>query len=175
MEEEEHCCQVSPRFLSQFEKKILQNTEEVLHSHISIFKWFGKEIFFNQTKFKTPKIDLLTKLPLKKLKIVRQDFQVPFGQNWGLYGHQFFLAKRYFYQPLLSYLAEFSATWRTVRRRRGEVAWRVPPCSPSALLQIMPISLPFILFSILSYLILWGYCNISDYFFKQLNGQFRVF
>ena len=75
---EEHCCQVSPRFLGQFEKKIRQNTEQVLHSHISIFEWFGKELFFNQTKSKTPKIYLLTKLPLQKLKIVRQYFPAPF-------------------------------------------------------------------------------------------------
>ena len=40
-----HCCQVSPRFPRHVEKKILQNTETILHSHTSIFKGFKNKIF----------------------------------------------------------------------------------------------------------------------------------
>ena len=69
-----HCCQVSPRFLCEFMKNILQNTEKSLH----IFKWFRKEICYNQTKLKTPKIGLSSKLPLKTLTKVRKYFRAPF-------------------------------------------------------------------------------------------------
>ena len=74
-----HCCQVSPRFLRSrpISEIILQNTENFLHSQFSIFTCSEKEIFFIQPKFKTPKIDLLAKLLLKKLKIIRKYFPAP--------------------------------------------------------------------------------------------------
>ena len=65
-------------FSANLRKKNSAKYRKVLHSHISIFKWLEKEIFFNQAKFKTSTIDLLTKLPLKKLKIVRQNISAPF-------------------------------------------------------------------------------------------------
>ena len=69
---------------------------------------------FNLTKFKTQKIDFLTKRPQKNIKTVWKCFPAPFlplltsirdrkPPNSS--------AKRYFLRPLLSYFAEFSATW----------------------------------------------------------------
>ena len=54
----------------------------------------------------------MSELPLKKLKIVKQYVLATFGQNWGPFSHQNFPANRYFLRPLLSYLAEFLATWQ---------------------------------------------------------------
>ena len=44
----------------------------------SAYLWFRKEICYNQTKLKTPKIVLSSKLPLKNLKKVRKYFRAPF-------------------------------------------------------------------------------------------------
>ena len=50
------CCQASSRFLGQFErKKNSSKSRKIQHSHISIFKGFRKEIFYNKTKFKNQK------------------------------------------------------------------------------------------------------------------------
>ena len=94
-----HCCQVSPRLCCQYEKKFFKIQKKFSIVSFVRLKGFGKEIFSNQTKFKTPKIYLLSKLPLKKVKIVRKYFPVPFCHFWskfgalGPYGPQFSLAK----------------------------------------------------------------------------------
>ena len=76
--------------LGQFEKKVLQNTKQILHS---ICKPSGKEILYNKSKFFTPKIDFLSKLPLKKTennkKIRSGPFSSPFDQNWGPKANKF--------------------------------------------------------------------------------------
>ena len=85
-----HCCQLSPKVPGQLEKRILQNAEQILHCHRSIFQGFGKEIFFYETKLTPQKIEFVSKLRLGKLKIVKHIFRpifATFGQYWGLCGH----------------------------------------------------------------------------------------
>ena len=72
-----HCCQFSPRFLGQFQKKILQNTENFLHSHYSIFMWFERKYFLSDQIQNTKNLPT-GKLPLKNQKIIRKYFPAPF-------------------------------------------------------------------------------------------------
>ena len=70
-----------------------------------------------------PKVDSLSKLPLKKRKIVRKYFSalLPLLAKIGgrtTYSHQNSSAERCFQLPLLSYFAEFSVTWQ-----------QCPPCT----------------------------------------------
>ena len=102
-----HCCQVSPKFPSQFEKKLLHSQ---LCSHISIFKKFRTKQFCE--KKNSLKMDFLSKLPMKKLKTVRKCFTSPFlplfCQNLGPYGRQNPSGIRFFVCLFSSYFAEFS-------------------------------------------------------------------
>ena len=49
--------------------------------YIFIFKGFEKKIFYSQTKFTTSKVYVLSKLSMKKLKIVRKIFPATFGHR----------------------------------------------------------------------------------------------
>ena len=103
-----HCCQVSPiGFPADLRKKFCKTQKKFC---IQFCKGFRKEIFFNKTKFRTQKIDFLSKLPLKKLKIpLLPLLGYKFG---GPLNHQNFSNQRKFCAALLSYLAEFLATWQ---------------------------------------------------------------
>ena len=56
------------------EKNSARHSKKFHKVILSIFKGFGKEIFYSKTKFTIQKIYLLFKLPLKKLMIDRKCF-----------------------------------------------------------------------------------------------------
>ena len=93
-----HCCQVSTKLHGQFEKK---NSAKYRKKGCIVN-------YFVNTKFTTHKVDFLSKLPMKKLKIVlnKNIFQ------FGVVRPREFLDLKDFLRPLLSYFAEFSATWQ---------------------------------------------------------------
>ena len=110
-----HCCQLSPKVPGQLEKRILQNAEQILHCHWSIFQGFGKEIFFYETKLTPQKIEFVSKLRLGKLKIVKHIFRPIFSHFWTILGVVWplkFFGQRIFFAVLWSYFDEFSATWQ---------------------------------------------------------------
>ena len=99
-----HCCQVSPiGFPADLRKKLCKTQKKFC---TEFCKGFWKEIFYNNTKFTTQKIDFLSNLPLKKTK---NTVSATFGCKIG---PPKFLDPKKCFASLLSYFSEFSAPWQ---------------------------------------------------------------
>ena len=106
-----NCCQVLFRFPGQFQKNTAKYRKK---SALSVKYFFMglRRIYFIMKPFHNIQNLISVQTAPEKLKIVKKCFfrclSATFRQNWGPFD------QRYFLRPLLSYFAEFSATWQLV-------------------------------------------------------------